>query len=185
MKLSSAWSLLSAVFLFGSVSVMQAQTAAPAVPAAEAEVPEGTIVGDPVSRADGRWLGLTMEGPKLQLNFYDKNKQPEKADRIRGVVKIDPPGRRAERDVMNPTSDGMALVCNKPIRAPWVFNVYITLIDEDGNADDTLVVNFNRSEATATTEQALNDAAAAAAAADSGVKPLPAPAAPRVPPAVY
>ncbi len=170
--------LLVSFLLLGSAPLASAQS--PAAPAAtttaatEAEVPMGAIVGQPIARDDGRWLGLTMVGPKLQLNFYDKNKQPEPADRIRGIVRISPPGRDDERDVMNPTGDGTALISNKPVRAPWVFKVIITLIGADGEAAETLVQNFNRTEADALTAKAQAEAAAAA----SAPKAVPVPAAP-------
>lgn len=167
--------LLVSFLLLGSAPLASAQSpVAPATASAEAEVPMGAITGQPIARDDGRWLGLTMVGPKLQLNFYDENKQPEQADRIRGVVRINPPGRKDERDMMNPTGDGTALVTNKPVRAPWVFQVIITLIDADGEAVETLVQNFNRTEADAMTAKAQAEVAAAA----SAPKTVPVPAAP-------
>ncbi|MFH1499234.1 MAG: hypothetical protein ABII82_15575 [Verrucomicrobiota bacterium] len=167
MKLSSL--LVVSLLLLGSGPMLNAQTQTqaptpPRTPAADVaeEVPMGAITGQPIARDDGRWFGLTMVGPKLQLNFYDQNKQPEPADRIRGVVRIDPPGRNEERDVMNPVGDGTALITNRPVRAPWVFKVIITLIDADQEAAETLVVHFNRSEADAMTAQAQAEVAAAA-----------------------
>ena len=141
MKRSPSWLLLLSALMFCAAPVMSAQSA----DAAAEEVPEGVIDGMPIERGDGRWLGLTMVGPKLQLNFYDAKKHPEKVDRVRAVLRIDPVGKETIRDVMNPTDAGTALICNKPIRAPWVFKVYITLISPEEVADSVIVVDFNRS----------------------------------------
>lgn len=141
-------SLLLSTFLCCAAFGLHAQTPTPATNAtkADTEIPDGVIIGEPIARTDGRWMGLTMEGPKLRLNFYNEKKHPEVVDVLRAVIRIDPAGRRAERDVMNPSGDGLALVANKPIRAPWVFKVYVTLINADENAGQTFVVDFNRSE---------------------------------------
>lgn len=154
MKLSPVWSLLVLLFAAPVVHAQTAPAAKPAEAAAGEEKPTGAITGMPIARADGRWFGLTMEGPKLKLNFYDDHKMPEKADRVRAVLRVDPVTRKEERDAMNPSPDGTALVANKPVRAPWVFKVYITLINADESAAETLVLDFNRDDADAATAKA-------------------------------
>lgn len=115
------------------------RVARPGEPAAEEE---GTIEGVAIARGDGRWLGLTMDGTSFRIAFYNERKRPIAADRPNGNVRWIPSGRSPERGVLVKASDGQSLVGNRPVRKPWVFKVFVTLLDDAGSAVETYTVDY-------------------------------------------
>lgn len=142
-------------FLF-AVSVMHAQASAPAAapttktpavkavpakPGAKATTPakkeekkeeEPKIPGTTIVRPGGTFLGLEVVGGQFKLSFYDKKKKPETVDVTRATARWpNPRGPGDYRTVLNPS--GQALVGSKPVTPPYVFNVYLTLLQGDGD----------------------------------------------------
>lgn len=115
----------------------------PASAATPEEKPEGEIEGITIARPDGRWLGLTMEGPRLFLTFYDKEKHPEIPDVASVTVRLLFASRNPERGVMSPTPDGQRLTFIRPIRPPWNFKIFLTLINPQGQALESHNVDYN------------------------------------------
>ncbi|MEO0054063.1 MAG: hypothetical protein RLZZ50_10 [Verrucomicrobiota bacterium] len=72
--------LVAAVLLLAHAALLRAAPdAAPAV-APEAE---GKIEGLALARPDGRFLGVEVEGVRLKVTFYDKEKKKQPADAVR------------------------------------------------------------------------------------------------------
>jgi hypothetical protein len=71
------------------------------------------------------------------LSFYDKDKMPTTADRSRALLRW--PVRYKigdERVVLNLAADGKSLSSERFIRPPYNFQLFITLIDNDGDPSD-------------------------------------------------
>jgi hypothetical protein len=154
MKFSAV--LLSAVIAAG---VMQAETKpapkpAPAQPASDKaapvakkepkkEEPLPKIPGMEIARANGTFLGLEVAGGNFKLTFYDK-KKPMAVDVTRATARWPNPRSPGDnRTVLN--GSGTALVGAKPVLPPYNFNVYLTLLQgegEEAKAVETYVVQF-------------------------------------------
>lgn len=133
-------------FLF-AVGLMQAQSPAPApaAPGAAAKAPakkevkkeekkeeEPKIPGTTIVRPNGTFLGLEVEGGKFKLSFYDKKKKAMAVDVTRATARWpNPRGPGDNRTVLNPA--GKALIGAKPVLPPFTFNVYLTLLQGDGD----------------------------------------------------
>lgn len=123
--------------------------AAPAVktPAKKAEKKveaEPVIPGTNVVRSDGTYLGLEVVDGRFKLSFYDKKKKIMAPNVTRAAARWpDPRAPGDDRTVLNPS--GNALVGAKPVRPPFTFNVYLTLLEGEGDetkAVETLVIPF-------------------------------------------
>lgn len=145
MKLAAL--LLSIVVTTG---VMQAQTTpAPKPPASKPnpakpapgkadpkskEEEMGVIEGTTIPRPNGHYLGLTLEGGKYKLTFYDKKKKPEKVDVARASARwpnLHGPGDN--RAILNPAGDGTFLMAPQFVRGPYAFKLFITLLRGEGD----------------------------------------------------
>lgn len=145
MKLPAAFikSLLMAASI-GMVVPLAAQTAPkptpkPAVPAEE----PAKVVGIEVARKNGGFLGVAVEGVRMVIRFYDKDKKPARVDVARAAARWNPLNKTGdERSVLNPDGDGLTLVSTPVVRAPLVFKVYLTLLDAEGAAVESVVVDM-------------------------------------------
>jgi hypothetical protein len=110
----------------------------------EEELPK--IPGVTVVRANGTKLGLEIVGGKFKLSFYDKKHKPMAVDVTRATARW--PNTRSGtptdyRTVLN--GSGTALVGERPVLPPHVFNVYLTLLQgegEEAKAVETYVVPY-------------------------------------------
>ncbi len=119
-----------------------------------AEEKEGKIVGIPLSRPNGTFLGLSVEGGGFRLAFYNKKKNPIAVDVARATAKWNPSQKKgSERVVLLPTSDGKALANGKFVVPPRVFKVYLTLLSADEQAVESYVVDYRESTEPATAAQ--------------------------------
>lgn len=146
--------LVACLALVLSVASLHAQAAKPApakgAPAGKQveaeEEKEGTIEGLVLNRPNGRFLGLTLEGGKYKLTFYDKKKKPEKVDVTRATARwpnMHGPGDH--RTVLNPAGDGTFLLGAQFVRGPYAFKLFLTLLQGEGGdakAVETHVVDF-------------------------------------------
>ena len=138
-------------------SVAPATPPAPAVPADKnampaAPAPPPKIEGIAFARADGRWLGLAVEGGHLVMRFYDKTKKPEKPDVARASARWNAVGKITEtRGVLNPAADGKTLTAPQVVTPPLTFKVYLTLLAEDGAVVESFVADLRDLPATAAT----------------------------------
>ncbi len=140
-------------------TVAPAKTTAPVVPAkpaattpttkaksgAKAKVEatkeaEPIIPGQTIARTNGTFLGLEVVGGNFKLSFYDAKKKPVAPDVTRASARW--PNTRGigdNRAMLN--LSGTALVGNKFVAPPLVFNLYITLLQGEGE-EATAVENF-------------------------------------------
>lgn len=143
----------AAVFLAAVIAVgaLQAQTRPAPKPGApkqdtKKEEEMGVIEGTTLARPNGHFLGLTLEGGKYKLTFYDKKKKPEKVDVTRATARwpnMHGPGDH--RTVMNPAGDGTYLMGALFVRGPHAFKLFITLLRGEGNEAvgvETYTVDF-------------------------------------------
>jgi hypothetical protein len=104
------------------------------------------IPGTVIERANGNKLGLEVVGGKFKLTFYDKKHKPMAIDVTRATARW--PNNRTNtpsefRTVLN--GSGTALVGERPVLPPLVFNVYLTLLQGEGDqakAVESYVVPF-------------------------------------------
>lgn len=142
--------LLAVLCLLAGSSLLLAETPAgsatpvapakPAAPAAKkskakpAEAPkpeEPKIPGTVITRSNGTFLGLEVVGGNFKLSFYDAKKKPMAPDVTRASARW--PNPRASGDsrcILNPS--GNALIGNKPALPPYTYNVYLTLLQGEG-----------------------------------------------------
>ena len=128
------WITLFALFASLASGVRAAEAAATDDAAATAEV-EPVLEGVVVERPDGTFMTLTMEGPRAVLRFFDAEKKPIGPVVERAFVKFRLSGRRPENRTLLPDAEGMALTHGRPLRPPFVFLAFITLVHEDGDAE--------------------------------------------------
>ena len=111
--------------------------------AAVVDEKEGTIVGVPIARPNGTFLGLSIENGGFKLAFYDAKKKPVAADAARAALRWSPKRTKGEeRVVLLPSDDGKALSFGKFVQPPRIFKVYVTLQSEDGTAGEHYVVDY-------------------------------------------
>ncbi len=109
-------------------------------PKAEAEP---VIPGAVIERSDGTFLGLSLESGNFKLSFYDAKKKPVAANVARAAARWNPVNKTGdERVVLNLAGDGLALTGPRQVRPPFVFKVYLTLLNEAGEAVENHVVDF-------------------------------------------
>ena len=106
----------------------------------------GTIEGQTIARANGKFLGLALRDGKFVLAFYDEKKKPEKADVTRATARWnDPQSPGYKRAVLNIEADGQKLAATTFVRPPYNFKVWMTLLQGEGDeakAVESFVVDF-------------------------------------------
>ena len=104
----------------------------------------GVIKGTEIKRANGTYLGLEVINSNFVLSFYDKKKKPAAVDVTRATARWpNPRGPGDFRTVLN--GGGASLVGAKPVIPPFSFNVYLTLLQgegDDAKAVESFVVQF-------------------------------------------
>ena len=142
-----AKSLLMAASI-GMVVPLVAQTSKPSKPAKPAPAPAeepAKIDGLEFPRKAGGYLGLTVEGPRLVLKFYDADKKPLTVDVARASARWNPSTKIGDvRSVLNPAGDGLSLVSTPVVKPPLNYMVYITLLDADGKAVESIVADLHK-----------------------------------------
>ncbi|HQY06568.1 MAG TPA: hypothetical protein PLQ52_10935 [Lacunisphaera sp.] len=145
--------IAAAVCLLFATSLMQAQSApatkpadpkAPAAKTAPAKATPGTakpgakkeelpkIPGAMITRANGTLLGLEVVGGNFKLTFYDKKHKPMAMDVTRATARWPNPRSPGDnRTVLN--GSGTSLVGQKPVIPPYTFNVFLTLLQGEGD----------------------------------------------------
>ncbi len=105
--------------------------AAPAKKEVKKEAPLPKIPGTVITRPNGTFLGLEVVEGNFKLTFYDKKHKPMAVDVTRGAARWPNPHARGDsRTVLN--GSGTALVGAKPVQPPFTFNVYLTLLQGEG-----------------------------------------------------
>lgn len=114
-------------------------------PAPGAAEEESKIEGMEISRKDGTFLGLTVDGARLVLKFYDKDKKPVPVNVARAAARWNPINKAGEeRSVLNPNPGNTELVSTPVVRPPLVFKVYLTLLDGQGTAVESIIADLRQ-----------------------------------------
>jgi len=109
--------------------------ATPAKPAPKKAEPEPKIPGTVISRANGSFLGLTLENNTFKLAFYDAKKKPMPVDVTCAVARWKVQYQRTqEQAVLNPGGDGKALFGSKTVRPPFAFRLRLNLLAGEGDS---------------------------------------------------
>ncbi len=92
------------------------------------------IPGTEIARPNGTFLGLEVVGGNFKLSFYDKKKKPMTIDVTRANARW--PNKKSatsgdNRTVLN--GSGNFLIGAKPVVPPFAFNVYLTLLQGEGD----------------------------------------------------
>jgi hypothetical protein len=146
------WCALLLVLAF-VVPQLSAQNGKPAAPA-QADAKKSAapkIDGTTIARPNGTFLGVSLEGGTFKLSFYDKDRKKVAPDVPRAAARWNPaqkPG--SDRIILNLSADGQSLVGNRPVRPPYVFKLYLTLLkpepvagsDSAEQATESYVVDF-------------------------------------------
>jgi hypothetical protein len=146
MKIAAVF--LAAVIAAGALQAQTKPAPKPGAPKQDTKKEEemGVIEGMTLARPNGHFLGLTLEGGKYKLTFYDKKKKPEKVDVTRATARwpnMHGPGDN--RTIMNPAGDGTFLMGAQFVRGPYAFKLFITLLRGEGNEAvgvETYTVDF-------------------------------------------
>lgn len=112
---------------------------APAVPAEEAEI---VLPGAVVTRANGGFLSLTIEGGHFKLSFYDAKKKPSASDAVRATGRWTRLSTQdTHRGVFLPSGD-FAMLANTFVQPPYNLKVYLSLIGADDAVIESHVIDF-------------------------------------------
>ncbi len=114
---------------------------------AKADTPEEIILPGVVQpRPNGGFLTVEVVDGKFKLSFYDAKKKQVPADVARATARWRSNRKTSEdRSVLNPDGDGKSLVGVGFVRPPFIFKVYLTLLNEEGTASESHVIDLNPS----------------------------------------
>lgn len=106
---------------------------------------EGTVLGTPIARSGGGWLGLEIKDNAFVMTFYNAKKKHTPADASSAVlwwpVHYQP---NPERTELVPTGDPAVLASAYSVKAPHTFVLHIVLLFE-GKPDqsESYVINYS------------------------------------------
>lgn len=154
--------LLGSLALAGAYPLLSAATdAAPAAAGANAsaEKEEPKIDGIAIARAQGGYIGVTIEGVRMRVTFYDEKKKKVAPDVARIMARWDPPRIASGFRTCVLLPDGPhSLLSPDHFRPPYTYQVFMTLIKAEGEEQPEQI-------AVRLTEQATAGSAAAEPAA--------------------
>lgn len=125
-----------------------AKPAKPAKPApAPAPAPETPadiqLPGIVQPRPSGGFLSLEVVDGKFKISFYDAKKKPVAADVARAAAHWRTNRKITEEHaVFNPSSDGKSLVSAGFARPPFVFGIRVNLLNEEGTAVESYLIDM-------------------------------------------
>jgi len=119
----------------------EAPKADPAL-ASTAKEAEITLPGAVVTRANGGFLSLTVDGGHFKLSFYDAKKKPTAPDGVRATGRWTRLSTQdTDRGVFLPSGDS-AMSANTFVRPPYNLKVYLSLIGADDAVIESHVIDF-------------------------------------------
>jgi hypothetical protein len=88
-------------------------------------------------------MQVKMEENAFVLRFYDKKHVQIPPNVDRATIRLTPASRKPERVVLARSADGMSLTHGRPIRAPHVFKIDISLFSGPSEtAVESFTTNF-------------------------------------------
>lgn len=117
------------------------QPAKPTKPVTPAPEEEPKVDGFEIKRPGGGFLGVKAEGLRLVVKFYDEDKKPTEPAKVsRASARWNPVNKTGEeRTVLN--MEGGVLASPAVLRPPYTFRVFLTLLDENGTALESHVID--------------------------------------------
>ena len=110
---------------------------------AEGEPADPTIPGVSAKRANGGYVGVTVDAGGFTVAFYDSKKKQVDCDVAQAVIRWNPSYKIGEeRRMLNPSADGKTLT-STPVRAPYNFRFRLILLDANAQAVDSFALNLN------------------------------------------
>ena len=106
----------------------------PAAAASDAKTEDIKLPGIVLSRPDGRFLSVEVEGVQMKVTFYDKEKKKEPADAIRISARWN--DTRPRFMVLTPAG-AETLVSPAVLNRPFNYIVYIALVGADEKVIET------------------------------------------------
>ena len=94
----------------------------------------GKITGVEITRANGTWLGLEVVGGNFVLSFYNAKKKPMAPDVSRATARWPNPRSALGPNQTVLNASGNSLVGSKPVVPPYTFNVFLTLLNGEGDS---------------------------------------------------
>ena len=110
---------------------------------------EPKIEGMEIPRANKTYLGLQIVDGAFKMTFYDKDKKPTPPDVARAALRWDAKYKLGqERIILNPGGGPNSLANPKPVRPPYTFKLFITLLKDGADGDnpvgESFVVDFHQ-----------------------------------------
>lgn len=88
---------------------------------------------------------MQVDGGKFKLTFYDAKKQQIAPDVARASARWNSPKRIGDdHTVLNPGGDN-ALIGGRYVQPPYIFKLYVTLLDTEGTASESYVFDMKPS----------------------------------------
>ena len=110
---------------------------------AEGEAAEPTIPGVSAKRANGGYVGVTVDANGFTVSFYDNKKKQVDCDVAQAAIRWNPSYKIGEeRRMLNPSGDGKTLT-STPVRAPYNFRFRLILLDANAEALESFALNLN------------------------------------------
>ena len=110
---------------------------------AEGDAAEPTIPGVSAKRANGGYVGVTVDAKGFTVAFYDDKKKQIDCDVAQAAIRWNPSYKIGEeRRMLNPSGDGKTLT-SAPVRAPYNFRFRLILLNASGEAVDSFGLNLN------------------------------------------
>jgi hypothetical protein len=107
------------------------------------EKEEPKIEGIEIPRANKTYLGLQLVNGAFKMTFYDQEKKPTTPDVARAALRWDAKYKVGqERIILNPGGDPNSLTNPKPIRPPYTFKLFITLLKDSADGDNPVGESF-------------------------------------------
>lgn len=124
-------------------AVAAPKTAAPKVTPKKKDDEMGKIEGVEVSRGEKGYFGLQVVGGAFKLTFYNDKKKPTTGGFDRAALRWNPINKKGDdRVVLLPDGSGQVFTAGSPVRPPYNFKVYITLVREATEGQPAVNENY-------------------------------------------
>lgn len=125
--------------------------AEPAAPSAAASASEGASEAEPkidgiaLARAKGGYIGVTIDGIRMKVSFYDEKKKPVAPDVVRITARWNPPrvAGGMKHSVLLPEGEN-SLMSPSEFRPPHTYLVFLVLIGPDDSVVEQFTVYLNQ-----------------------------------------
>lgn len=116
-------------------------------PAPKVETPPEIVLPGVVKpRPSGGFLTVEVVDGKFKIGFYDAKKKQMPLPAPRGTARWRSNRKISEeRTVLSPGPDGKTLMSVGFVRPPFIFKVFLTLLNEEGAAVESHVIDLNPS----------------------------------------